>query len=133
MAPPGIMPTVLIDTDVLIEVARNSPTWVKKLSSLEELHMLATSVVTRMELIAGCRDKPQLRRIDYFLRRFRIVELTNSAGNLAASLVYRYRLSHGLLIPDALIAATAMTESLPFLTRNLRDYRFIEGLSLLDN
>jgi hypothetical protein len=42
-----------------------------------------------------------------------------------------YCLSHGLLIADALIAATAIALNLPLLSKNQRDYRFIEGLNLL--
>jgi len=46
-------------------------------------------------------------------------------------LVRKYRLSHGLLIPDALIAASALTLDLDFITKNQRDYRFISELKLL--
>jgi hypothetical protein len=42
-----------------------------------------------------------------------------------------YRLSHGLLIADALIAATAISSDLSFVSKNQRDYRFIEDLQLL--
>ena len=43
----------------------------------------------------------------------------------------RYRLSHGLLTADSLIAATAITQGIPLLSKNQRDYRFIAGLNLL--
>jgi predicted nucleic acid-binding protein len=39
-------------------------------------------------------------------------------------------LSHGLLIADGLIAATALALNTPFVTKNQRDYRFIAGLDL---
>jgi predicted nucleic acid-binding protein len=35
------------------------------------------------------------------------------------------------MIPDALIAATAMSVNQPFISKNQRDYRFISGLQLL--
>ena len=38
--------------------------------------------------------------------------------------------SHGLLIADALITATAMSTQQPLVTKNQRDYRFIKGLDL---
>ncbi|RIK44584.1 MAG: hypothetical protein DCC55_02120 [Chloroflexi bacterium] len=41
-----------------------------------------------------------------------------------------FLLSHGLLIPDALIAATAIVINEPLATKNHRDYRFITGLTL---
>ncbi|KJR43537.1 PilT protein [Candidatus Magnetoovum chiemensis] len=43
----------------------------------------------------------------------------------------KYRLSHGLLIPDALIAATAIIRDESFISKNQRDYRFINELKLL--
>jgi len=46
-------------------------------------------------------------------------------------LLRMYRLSHGLLIADRLIAATAIVWSYPFVTKNQKDYRFIQDLNLL--
>ena len=43
----------------------------------------------------------------------------------------KYRLSHGLLIPDALIAATAIEADTPLVSKNQKDYRFIKDLQLL--
>jgi predicted nucleic acid-binding protein len=40
-------------------------------------------------------------------------------------------LSHGLLIADALIAATAVVLDAPLISKNQRDYQFIAGLNLL--
>lgn len=48
----------------------------------------------------------------------------------AVNLVRQYRLSHGLLIADALIAATCLVNAIPLLTKNQRDFRFITGLQL---
>jgi predicted nucleic acid-binding protein len=49
---------------------------------------------------------------------------------MAVDLLRQYRLSHGLLIADALIAATCLAHSTPLLTKNQRDFRFIAGLTL---
>jgi predicted nucleic acid-binding protein len=46
-------------------------------------------------------------------------------------LVRHCRLSHGLLIADAVIAATAMCSGIPLMSKNQRDFRFISGLTLL--
>jgi predicted nucleic acid-binding protein len=60
-----------------------------------------------------------------------VVKLNGQISDVAIDLLHRYRLSHGLLIADALIAATALSQSIPFLTKKERDYRFIAGLRLL--
>lgn len=49
----------------------------------------------------------------------------------ALPLLQQYRLSHGLLIADALIAATAIETKFPLISKNQRHYRFIENLQLL--
>jgi predicted nucleic acid-binding protein len=72
-----------------------------------------------------------LRVLERFLRRFRIVTLNEAIAATGVTLLRQYRLSHGLLIADALIAATALTIASPLVTKNQRDYRFIEGLELL--
>lgn len=84
-----------------------------------------------MELTIGCSSKSELRSLDRFLLRFHIVKLNEQISDTAIDLLHRYRLSHGLLIADALIAATALSLDASFLTKNQRDYRFIKGLSLL--
>ncbi len=52
-------------------------------------------------------------------------------SDAAVDLLRRYRLSHGLLIADAFIAASALVLDTPLLSKNQRDYRFIAGLNLL--
>jgi predicted nucleic acid-binding protein len=43
-------------------------------------------------------------------------------------LMKKYSLSHGLLIPDAIIAASAITKNLPLWTFNQKDFKFIDDL-----
>ena len=122
---------VLIDTDILIDTGRGLPDAVACLKQYEQLGILAISVITQMELMVGCRDKREFQSLEKFLRRFQIVNLDEKASETAVELIQQYRLSHGLLIPDALIAATALTFDLPLLSKNQRDYRFIRNLQLL--
>ncbi len=81
-----------------------------------------------MELMIGCRNKSELRTLKRFLLRFQVIKLNEQISDMAIELLRRYRLSHGLLIADALIAATALTVEESLVTKNQRDYRFIEGV-----
>jgi predicted nucleic acid-binding protein len=60
-----------------------------------------------------------------------VFKLTEAISDTAVGLIRQYRLSHGLAIPDALIAATAITMDQSFVSKNQTDYRFIKGLKLL--
>lgn len=122
---------VLVDTDVLIDVGRSVTEAITCLQQIEQQASPTISVVTQMELMIGCRDKAELRTVERFLQRFQSVKLNETISDVAVDLLRRYRLSHGLLIADALIAATALSLDTPLVTKNQRDYRFIAGLRLL--
>jgi|GEM_PF-108061 predicted nucleic acid-binding protein len=126
-----LMETTILDTDILIDAAKGVEDAIQCLLFFEKQTGIGISIVTFMELVVGCRDKTELRKTDRFLKKFKIFPLDPSVCNTALDLLKKYRLSHGLMIPDALIGATALVANLPFITKNQKDYRFIPGLSLL--
>ncbi|PYT10333.1 MAG: VapC toxin family PIN domain ribonuclease [Acidobacteria bacterium] len=122
---------VVVDTDILIDASRAVGEALACLDQLEDRSALAVSAVTEMELVVGCRDKVELRALGKFLNRFQVIGLNERISDAAVELLRRYRLSHGLLIADAVIAATALVLDTPLISKNQRDYRFIAGLNLL--
>lgn len=125
------MSTTIVDTDILIDAGRQVYEAIACLDKMEQEDALAISVITRMKLFVGCRNKTELRHTERFLQRFHIFNLNEQACETAVNLLRQYRLSHGLTIPDALIVATALTFDCAFITKNQQDYRFINGLRLL--
>ena len=122
---------VVVDTDVLIDAGRGVSEAIACLQQMEQQASLAVSVITQMELMIGCRNKAEFGVVEQFLLRFQVIKLDELTSDIGVDLLRRYRLSHGLLIADALIAATAMSLNHPRVTKNQRDYRFIEDLHLL--
>ncbi len=122
---------IVLDTDILIDAGRKDIDAITCLRKIEQQSSIAISSVTQMELIVGCGNKNELRDLDKFLKRFQVIKLNDYISDMTVSLLMRYRLSHGLLIADALIAATAISFRLPFVSKNQRDYRFIPDLELL--
>ena len=84
-----------------------------------------------MELIVGCRNKAELQTLDRFLSQFQVLTLSSQISNRAIQLLQAYFLSHGLLIADAFIAATAIEHQVALLSKNQRDFRFIQELDLM--
>ena len=121
----------VVDTDILVDAAMKTSEAVECLDKIEREAVLAISAITKMELLIGCRNKIELRKTERFLQRFRIIKLNEQISDKAIELLKQYRLSHGLAIPDAMIAATAIILNENFITKNQRDYRFISGLRLL--
>jgi predicted nucleic acid-binding protein len=121
----------IVDTDILIDAGRGITEAVACLQDIELRSSLAASVITQMELIIGCRNKKELYEVEIFLGRFQLLKLTGQVSDAAVDLLRQYRLSHGLLIADALIAATALVLDAPLISKNQRDYRFLPSLNLL--
>lgn len=125
------MGLIFFDTDVLIDAGRGVDEAVSVLKQAEVRGRVTVSVITHMELIVGCRNKKELQALDRFLRRFEVIPLDEAISEKAVELLGKYRLSHGLLIADALIAASALSYAVPFVSKNQRHYRFLQGLNLL--
>lgn len=122
---------LLVDTDILIDVSRNVSLAVNRLKAEEKKSKLSISVITNMELIVGCRNKIESQKLKKFLSRFYLVDINELMSRKALELLSNYRLSHGLLIPDALIASSAIILNIPLLTKNQSDYQFIPEINLL--
>jgi len=125
-------PAVLVDSDVLIDFSRQRHEAMDWLRRLEAGSTIMISDITRMELMVGARDKKELAAIESTLGRFMALPHSENISRLAVDLVKKYRLSHGLLIPDALIAASALSWDIPLATKNRRDFCYIEALRLVE-
>ena len=125
------MPNLLLDTHILIDAGRNIADATNFLLRCSQSYSLAISSITHMELLIGCMNKSQLRNTERFVNRFDKIKLSEPITDRALTLLRHYNLSHGLLPADALIAASALTFNIPRATKNLQDYRFIQGLHLV--
>lgn len=121
---------VIVDTDILIDLARDDELAVNCLKKLEKDHQLEISAITKLEIIVGCRNKTELKEANKFLEELPINDLTPEITHKTIELVSKYYLSHELLIPDALIAATAIVSQKPLISKNQKDYRLINELVL---
>lgn len=124
------MAELLLDSDILIDYSRGLEEAAQFLNENSRQSQPAISSMSQMEVLVGARDKREQRKLDKFLQRFHVVKLSEPISDQAVRLLMRYSLSHGLMIPDALVAATALCEGLSLATKNRPDYEFITGLRL---
>lgn len=120
---------LLIDSDVLIWVARGNTSAINKLQASPNWRI---SAVSYMELAQGCRDKTELKAMQkaFLYEAGDVLAITQPISDLACTLVEKYALSHGVHLADALIAATAMTHAIALLTGNSKHFSAIKGLKI---
>ncbi len=120
---------ILCDTNILIEFYKNNPQIVQSLQKIGASE-IAISAITQAELYFGALNKPELRTIKRHLALLHVYPLDTIISVQFIDLMEAYSLSHKLSIPDALIAATALVYGVELYTLNLKDFRFIPGLTL---
>lgn len=105
---------------------------VKAKKAITSIANPSMSIVTQMELVQGLRNKDELSALHRFIdqQQFSILPLTETIGQRALFLMEEWRLSHGLLMADALVAATATEHGLPLLTANSKHYNFLPNMTV---
>jgi predicted nucleic acid-binding protein len=117
--------SALLDAAILVDLLRSHPpAW----HSANPTPVLGITPVAWLEVIDGARNKTNRNHALKFLSQFDMVYLTQVDQDWAMQQFARYRLSHGIDVPDALIAAPSHRLQLPLYTRNLKHYT-----PLLDN
>lgn len=119
---------LLLDTDIIVNVGRGDAGAVAQVNTMLSSGLTYISAVTEMELIVGCRNKAELQNLSKLLGRFVILPLSPEITTSAVTLLKSYRLSHGLLIADALIAATALITDRVLVSGNAKHFSMIKGL-----
>jgi predicted nucleic acid-binding protein len=121
----------LCDTCVLIEYLRGNINIRDRLLKDKASVGLAISTITMMELLAGAFNQNEVRLIKRTFADYKIIEIDEHTSTLARNLIESYSKSHNLQIPDAIIAATAITNKLPLYTLNKKDFNFISQIDLV--
>lgn len=128
---------VICDTDVMIDYFDESNSrHIRTASILEKeikLDNIVLTAVTKMELLLGATNKNDLSKIVKEINRFNIALINDEISIKALELVQKYSLSHGLRLPDSLIAATSLVSGLELFTHNRKDYIFIDRIVLYKN
>lgn len=121
----------LVDSTVVIDLANGQETATTFCHTiLQQSDRIYISSITVMEVLVGAHNKQELTYLRELLSIFTTIQLTEGISNLAIDLIKQYHLAHGLLIPDALIAATALISDQDFFTHNIKDFKAITHLKV---
>ncbi len=128
---------ILIDTDVLINLFDEKKIFhllVKKNLNLFQQKGITPniSLVTAIEILQGNKSNFDKKQLTKELIFFNQIDITVSIGDIAKDLILKYSSSHGLLLADAFIAATAIQLEIPLFSLNAKDYKFIDALKLYE-
>ncbi|MBI4863302.1 MAG: PIN domain-containing protein [Candidatus Riflebacteria bacterium] len=121
------MPEVLLDTTVLVDLARGhepAMTWFRQHPKKSEM---AVSVFSWFELLAGCRNRREELRLDRMLGHFLAIPAVEKDCQLALRWYRRSHVSDGVSALDCLIGTAAVRLGIPLPPANTRHFRKLPG------
>ena len=121
------MADFLIDTNVFSRVFTGD----KAVKEFIETLPAAVCTVVYVECLQGSKSNREKRIVESYLARFELCHLTSDISTRTIDLIRTYSNTHGLLLADALIAATCLEGDLTLVTYNVKDFHFIQGLKSL--
>ncbi len=86
------------------------------------------SVISKIELLGFNTTAENQHLLASFVHDISVLELTSSIADRCIEV----RRQHRIKLPDAIIAATALVYRLKLVTRNVSDFKNIEGLHVLN-
>jgi predicted nucleic acid-binding protein len=120
----------LLDTGLILRHLRGQRRAVRILSGFAKNGRVSVSAITRLEVRAGMRSEEKYAT-NKLLSRFVTYDVDRDVADRAGDLIRTAQERHSTLsVPDAIIAATALTHGLTLVTLNRADFEGIPGVSL---
>lgn len=117
----------LADTNVFSEIFKGN----KDVKIFVENLETSVDTTVYVECLQGSKSNQEKLIIKKYLSRFPVFYHTPEISKQTISLIDKYSNSHGLLLPDAQIAAVCLEYDLTLITYNVGDFKFIDGLKWL--
>ncbi len=116
----------LYDTDIIIDYLRGNNKAKELLA--EDQGKQCISVITVAELYVGVRSDKEQEVIEKLTEYFEVVEINKEIAKVGGMFKRQYAKSHNVLLPDSLIAASAIYYFLELKTLNVKHYPMIENI-----
>lgn len=123
---------VVFDTDVLIWYLRGNDR-ARRFMALVPYQQRILSSPTFMELLQGCRNQEEARQVKAFISDNipLVIHPDEIISRRAITLLEQHAFPHGLRVVDALIAATTLETGSSLVTANVKPYRPIARLHVI--
>ncbi|MBI2638559.1 PIN domain-containing protein [Candidatus Peregrinibacteria bacterium] len=126
------MTRYLLDTNIVIYILKND-TGVMNLISRYSGALFFISIVTWIETLGGSfHHGKNIHELAHTLEVFYRIPIHEKIAILSANLIQSSALKkQKLRFQDTVIAATAITENIPLITNNPKDFRHFKGLKII--
>jgi tRNA(fMet)-specific endonuclease VapC len=123
---------MILDTSFLIDLLRGNSKAVAKAREIEQKSIVKTTSITAFELVRGARNKRDEKHITELLDGLIVLDFGKKAGLTAGNIARDLNKKGTPIDPeDVMIAAVALLDNEPVLTRNVRHFSQVKRLSVM--
>lgn len=112
--------SLFLDTCIIIDALRGNEQALRYLDGLERQPLI--SVIVEMELLAGARNKRELKVVERFVEGCGVIDVPRDTCRHAGNLLMKHQGKDGVQPTDALIAATALEYDGVVVTKNRKHF-----------
>ena len=117
---------IFIDTDIMIDYLRGNKKAVSFVN--ERTDRIIFSPIVVAELYAGVKGEQEQTVLDELFSLFPVIPLTMETARVGGLLKRDFEKSHGIGLPDAILAATVQSEKAELGTLNVKHYPMMKRL-----
>jgi predicted nucleic acid-binding protein len=121
----------IIDTSILVDYLHASPAARSFFARLRAAGVILVHAVASAELVAGARNRRELRVVDALIDSCELVVPDSHDIRRSISLLRRQRLADGVEWNDCVIAATCLRLGASVATLNEKHFRVFRGLTVV--
>ncbi len=119
----------LIDTNAIIDYLGNKIPY----SGMQFMNTIIDSIpnisiITKIEVLGYNTNNSEYQLLTDFMEDANVIELSKNVAEFCIEL----RKNHKIKLPDAIIASTALATDSALITRNITDYKNINGLVVIN-
>lgn len=119
---------ILCDSNILFRLLEGNEEIKRNLEKIGEEN-IAFSIITHAEAYAGS-SKSDVKVLINFFAKHHLYHISEDASKIFNGLILSNHTYHDKWIPDALIAATALSNQIELFTLNRKHFDFIPNLKL---
>lgn len=123
---------ICLDTSILIDYYRKKDKSKTKFVQLSTKYNFSISVVTKLEILVGVNPEQRVFWQEVF-QKMKIFPLTEKDVEIASEIIQTLTKKNKIIgLKDVLIASTAIAKNLRIATLNLKDFKRIDDIKILE-
>jgi predicted nucleic acid-binding protein len=123
---------ILIDTSVVIDHFRKKNKEKSLLYELSKVNTLFLSAISKFEFLVGTKNS-QISQTEKIIEGFYILSFNSNVAEIASSIAKKLKAKNKIIeFRDIFIAATAIANSMPLTTLNIKHFNRIDDLELIE-